>query len=194
MFAQALQLGIVLDGVDGQGQEKLGGFDILDIEGSLLADQCEGILGLVVFGHIRTGHQDDRLAQQAELADGTGPGTADYNVGRLIGSTHVADEVGDHHIVGLADLVELFHDLGMVILARLPDKLYPTLADMIEMAQDTLVDGAGTEAAANNEYGLVERIQTEGAQGIVLGNLGVILSISRSAKVKKEKELTPNMA
>ena len=42
--------------------------------------------------------EDDGLAQQAELRDATGAGTADDQVGSPVGSTHVSNKVGDFQL------------------------------------------------------------------------------------------------
>ena len=60
---KALQLGIVLGGIDGQRQQDLGGFYVLHIEGCLLVDECQGILGLVVLSHVGRGNQDNGFTQ-----------------------------------------------------------------------------------------------------------------------------------
>lgn len=44
-------------------------------------------------------------------------------------------------------LLEILHNLCMVVLTRLPDKLHPTVPHNVEMLHNALVDGAGTQTA-----------------------------------------------
>lgn len=58
----------------------------------------------MIFCHIRTGNEDDGFADETELRDAACAGTADDQVGSLIGSPHIADEVGDDEVGGQAPL------------------------------------------------------------------------------------------
>ena len=145
---------------------------ILDIEGGLLANQCQGILCLMVLGHIGRRNQDNRFAQQAELADGTGSGATDDQVGSLVGGTHIGDEVGDLQVRNVLSLQAL-SNFSTIVLACLPDELDVAGLDEVQMLQHTLVDGAGTQAATNQQNGLLGRVETEGAHGIVVLQRGL---------------------
>ena len=109
----------------------------------------------MVFGHVGAGHQDDGLADEAELRDAAGTCAADDEVGSLVGSGHVADEVGDDQIGRTAFLLELFLYVLAVVLTRLPDELQARRRDVVQMLEHALVDGACTETAAHQEHRLL---------------------------------------
>ena len=97
----------------------------------------------MVFCHVRARNQNHWLADEAELADAAGTGTADNQVGCLVGCTHVADEVGNlEHRQFLA--YHLLHDGSVVVLTCLPDKLHTAFLYQVEVLQHTLVDGSCT--------------------------------------------------
>ena len=73
VFGQAVQLGVVGHGLEGQADQLCGGVGVLHVEGGVLLHQGKGVLRLMVFGHVGRGHQDDGLAQQAELGYGACP-------------------------------------------------------------------------------------------------------------------------
>ena len=92
VLTEVFQTGIVGYGLHGQGDEFFLSLAVLDVEGSVAVCQSEGVLRLMVFGHVRAGHENDGLADKAELRDAAGSGTTDHEVGGTIGSGHVCDE------------------------------------------------------------------------------------------------------
>ena len=121
----------------------------------------------MVFSHIRTGHQDHRHANEAELRDAAGTSAAHHEIGSLISGTHVADEVGHLQVIGLSFLLQLFLNLSAIVFAGLPDELHVGSCHQVEMLQHTLVDGSCTEAATYQQDGFLCRVQAQRANGIL---------------------------
>ena len=124
----------------------------------------------MVFSHVGTGHQDDGLADEAELADTAGAGTADDQVGSTIGGAHIADEVG-HLQVGQLLVLQALLDVGKIEFSRLPEQLHIGLFHQVQMLQDALIDGACAKRATNKQDGLLRRVETEAANGILTRHL-----------------------
>ena len=119
------------------------------------------VLGLMILGHVGRRHENDRLADQAELRDGACPGTGDDDVGRRIGQVHPFDEGPSPDAARIAAAHELVH-LPFVILPGLPDNLKPTLAhDLIRMGLHRLVQRPGTEASPDDQHDRLAGLQPE---------------------------------
>ena len=156
MLGQALQAAVVADGLQGGVEQGVAGFGVAHADGGLLAHQGHGVLGLVVFGHVGRGHEDDGLAQQAKLRDAAGAGARDDQVGRGIGRGHVADEGRGLQVGRTAGFAEARGDFGVVVFSRLPHKLHVLLCgDDVQMAQKmgipTLIQEQNSYAGVTNK-------------------------------------------
>ena len=123
-------------------------------------NQGHGVLRLMVFGHIRTGHEDHRFADETEFGNTTSPSTADDKVGSAIGTTHVGNEVR-HFQVRDALPLQPFGNLGTVIFTRLPEELDVVRLNKVKMSEYTLVDGTCAKASAHQKNNLLIRIKSE---------------------------------
>ena len=130
----------------------------------------------MVLRHIGAGHQDAGLAQQAQLADASGTGTADDEVGQTVSLVHAADEIGDNQVAWLTLHVNQLLYLLLIVTARLPDELHRRRSDAREVAYDALVHGAGSQAAADEQDGGLRRIEPEGC-GTFLARQGFVQQV-----------------
>ena len=121
----------------------------------------------MVLGDIGRGHQNRGLAQQLQFRDGAGTGSGDNEVGGTIGHVHVADERHLHHVLH-ARRFEGLTALLVIELARLPDDLdvIGPLTDVLQAADDGVVDGARSQAAADDEDGLLGGVKAHGLAGL----------------------------
>ena len=79
----------------------------------------------------------------------------------------------DDKVVKVVFVRQAVHDLLVVVLTRLPDKLYVAFLHHVEVLQDTLVDGTGSQTASYQQDGLLVGFESEGADGILVGDGGL---------------------
>ena len=126
----------------------------------------------MVFGNVGRRDQNDRLAQEAELRNGSGASPRDDQVSQCVGTVHVLDKIG-HIQVGQATDTSVadsftckcrnggFH-LFDVYLAGLPDELYFGVGfDLCQSGCQCLIDSTGSQTASQNQDGLPARVETE---------------------------------
>ena len=132
----------------------------------------------MIFCHVRAWNQDDGFAYEAELADAAGTGTADNQVGSLVSCAHVADEV--HHLEHgqVRAVLQPLVNRGVIVLARLPDKLHSRRLNQVEVLHYALVHSPCAEASANDKYRLLVLVEAERAQGLGLRHLRVEQSLA----------------
>ena len=114
----------------------------------------------MIFCHVWTWNQDNRLSDKLEFTDRTCTSTANNKVGSLICSTHITDKV--HYLQVWKFLT--FHgiqNLLMIELTRLPDELNIRLLNEVKVFNDWTIDSSCSEATTNEEDCFLIRGKTE---------------------------------
>ena len=126
----------------------------------------------MVFCHIRAWHQDDRFSDEAEFRDAAGASTTDDEVGSTVGSSHVSDKVG-HLQVGNLHALQALGYFRTIVFTRLPDKLYIRRTHEVKVLEHALVDRSGTQTSANEQDGLLGRVERLSLDGLFARYRGI---------------------
>ena len=128
----------------------------------------------MVLGHIGTWHENHRLPDQAELADGAGSGAAYHQVGGLVGGSHVGNEVHLPQVGQLAIVLQCPVHFLIVVFTRLPDELHVgRCLHHVEMLAHAFVYRAGPERASHEQDGLLVWVEAELPAGLLRGDVGI---------------------
>ena len=94
MFLQRKDFLLIVDQFQGGRHQFFDSIGIFHDEGGVLADQCHGVVGLVVFRNVRGRDEDRGLMGGAQFGNRAGAGAGDDYVRDGIGQVHPADEIG----------------------------------------------------------------------------------------------------